>query len=67
MSNKQIVLDKIVDDFVDSIVEYFTRTKLYVSISESKLKNIQFIIEKKIAILSSSSHEQLFETLNKNV
>lgn len=38
MSNKQIVLDKIVDDFVDNIVEYFTRRKFYVSISESKLK-----------------------------
>ena len=47
MSNKQIVLDKIVDDFVDNIVEYFTRRKFYVSISESKLKNIQFTIKKK--------------------
>ena len=67
MSNKQIVLDKIVDDFVDNIVEYFTRRKFYVSISESKLKNIQFTVKKKITILSSSQQEQLFETLNKNV
>lgn len=63
MSNKQIVLDKIVDDFVDNIVEYFTRRKFYVSISESKLKNTQFTIKKKkspsLALVSTNNYLRL--------
>ena len=63
MSNKQIVLDKIVDDFVDNIVEYFTRRKFYVSISESKLKNTQFTIKQKkspsLALVSTNNYLRL--------
>lgn len=69
MSNKQIVLDKIVDDFVDNIVEYFTRRKFYVSISESKLKNTQFTIKKKkspsLALVSTNNYLRLWTKMFK--